>query len=42
MVNTLEATKGFYESAKKSDIFGKIDFGKEEPKQVSNSESVPF
>jgi hypothetical protein len=42
MVNTLEATKGFYESAKKSDIFGKIDFGKEETKQVSNSESVPF
>ena len=43
MVSTLEATKGFYESAMKSDIFGKIDFGKDEPKQqISNSESVPF
>jgi len=42
MVNTLEATKAFYESAMKSDIFGKIDFGKEEVKQQTNSESVPF
>jgi hypothetical protein len=39
----LEMTKAFYESAVKSDIFGKVDFGKEESQQVkSNTESVPF
>jgi hypothetical protein len=39
----LEMTKAFYESAIKSDIFGKVDFGKEESQQVkSNTESVPF
>jgi hypothetical protein len=36
-------TKAFYESAIKSDIFGKVDFGKEELTQTkSNTESVPF
>ena len=40
---TLEATKGFYESAKKSDIFGKVDFGKEETNQSkTDNASVPF
>ena len=39
----LEMTKAFYESAVKSDIFGKVDFGKEETQQVKgNTESVPF
>ena len=39
----LEMTKAFYESAIKSDIFGKVDFGKEETQQVKgNTESVPF
>jgi hypothetical protein len=40
----LDAAKGFYESAKKSDIFGKVDFGKEETVEAtsSTSESVPF
>jgi hypothetical protein len=39
----LEMTKAFYESAVKSDIFGKVDFGKEETQQIkSNTESVPF
>ena len=39
----LEMTKAFYESAIKSDIFGKVDFGKEELTQTkSNTESVPF
>ena len=39
----LEMTKAFYESAIKSDIFGKVDFGKEETQQPkSNTESVPF
>jgi hypothetical protein len=39
----LEMTKAFYESAVKSDIFGKVDFGKEETQQLkSNTESVPF
>jgi hypothetical protein len=28
--STLESTRAFYETAKKSDIFGKVDFGKEE------------
>tara|TARA_E500000318_G_C3567628_1_gene216393 strand:- start:4332 stop:5147 length:816 start_codon:yes stop_codon:yes gene_type:complete len=43
LANTLEATKGFYESAVKSDIFGKVDFGKEEDvKKVDNKTSVPF
>jgi len=38
---TLEMTRGFYQSAMKSDIFGKIDFGQEinqEPKKAA----VPF
>ena len=40
---TLEATKGFYESALKSDIFGKVDFGKEETTQnKTDNASVPF
>ena len=39
----LEMTKAFYESAVKSDIFGKVDFGKEEIQQIKgNTESVPF
>ena len=39
----LEMTKAFYESAIKSDIFGKVDFGKEETQQIKgNTESVPF
>jgi len=39
----LEMTKAFYESAVKSDIFGKVDFGKEETQQIKgNTESVPF
>ena len=39
----LEMTKAFYESAIKSDIFGKVDFGKEESQQIKgNTESVPF
>ena len=39
----LEMTKAFYESAVKSDIFGKVDFGKEEAQQIKgNTESVPF
>jgi hypothetical protein len=39
----LEMTKSFYESAIKSDIFGKVDFGKEETQQIKgNTESVPF
>ena len=41
---TLESTKAFYESAKQSDIFGKVDFGKEgsaEVKQVTD-QSTPF
>ena len=39
----LEMTKAFYESAIKSDIFGKVDFGKEELIQTKgNTESVPF
>jgi hypothetical protein len=39
----LEITKAFYESAMKSDIFGKVDFGKEESQQIKQgSESVPF
>jgi len=40
---TLEATKGFYESAMKSDIFGKVDFGKEEVEtKKEETNSVPF
>jgi hypothetical protein len=42
--STLEATKGFYESAKQSDIFGKVNFGDEgqtETKKVTK-ESTPF
>ena len=39
---TLEASKGFYESAMKSDIFGKVDFGKEEVKKEVTSEATPF
>ena len=41
--STLEATRAFYESAKQSDIFGKVDFGKEESvaKQVTD-QSTPF
>ena len=39
---TLEATKSFYESAKKSDIFGKVDFNQEETVETTSSESVPF
>ncbi len=42
---TLEATRGFYETAKKSDIFGKVNFGEEESaketKQIKN-DSTPF
>ena len=39
----LEMTKAFYESAVKSDIFGKVDFGKEEAQQIkSTTEPVPF
>ena len=39
----LEMTKAFYESAIKSDIFGKVDFCKDEKQQPkSNTESVPF
>ena len=43
--STLESTRAFYETAKKSDIFGKVDFGKEESalnaKQIKN-DSTPF
>ena len=39
---TLEATKSFYESAKRSDIFGKVDFNQEETTETTTSESVPF
>lgn len=39
----LEMTKAFYESAVKSDIFGKVDFGKEEAQQIKGTtEPVPF
>jgi hypothetical protein len=40
----LDAARGFYEGAKKSDIFGKVDFGKDETVEAtsSTSESVPF
>ena len=38
---TLETTKAFYESAKESDIFGKVEFA-EEKKPVQTKEDVPF
>ena len=42
--NTLESTKGFYESAMKSDIFGKVEFENETKANEStgNKENVPF
>jgi hypothetical protein len=40
--SALEAAKGFYEGAKKSDIFGKVDFNQEETVENTSSESVPF
>jgi len=39
---TLELTKAFYESAVKSDIFGKIDYGREEETKQLGNETVPF
>ena len=39
----LETTQGFYKSAMKSDIFGKVDFTAENQAQGNNNkESVPF
>ena len=42
--STLEATRGFYETAKKSDIFGKVNFGEEESaseaKQIKNDDPL--
>jgi hypothetical protein len=38
----LDAARGFYESARKSDIFGKIHFNQEETVEATSSESVPF
>ena len=40
----LETTQGFYQSAMKSDIFGKVDFSKDNQAQVNKTikESVPF
>ena len=37
---TLEITKGFYEGAKESDIFGKVEFA--EDKNKTTKEDVPF
>jgi len=39
---TLESTKAFYESAIKSDIFGKIDYSREEETKQVGNETVPF
>tara|TARA_R100001530_G_scaffold88403_1_gene61576 strand:- start:148 stop:969 length:822 start_codon:yes stop_codon:yes gene_type:complete len=38
---TLEMTRGFYQSAMKSDIFGKVDFG-QEINQAPQKQAVPF
>jgi len=38
----LEASKGFYEGAKKSDIFGKVEFHQDEIIEATPTESVPF
>ena len=42
---TLEITKGFYEGAKESDIFGKVEFAEDKNKTVQSEtikEDVPF
>jgi hypothetical protein len=44
-LKTLQSTQAFYQSAMKSDIFGKVDFASEnqsEGNNASNKESVPF
>jgi hypothetical protein len=44
-LKTLTATQGFYQSAKTSDIFGKVDFSEENQAQgnnQANKEAVPF
>jgi hypothetical protein len=44
-LKTLEATQAFYQSAMKSDIFGKVDFSNENQAAGNNTvskESVPF
>ena len=38
----LETTQGFYQSAMKSDIFGKIDYSLDQPNKVNKSEPTPF
>ena len=38
---TLELTRAFYQSAMKSDIFGKVDFG-QEINQAATKQAVPF
>ena len=38
-LKTLEACQGFYNSAMKSDIFGKVDFS---DRQIEKKESTPF
>ena len=42
-LKTLETTQGFYQSAMKSDIFGKVDFTSETvEKSAEKKEATPF
>ena len=41
-LKTLEVTQSFYQTAMKSDIFGKVDFTEDKVNQSTNSGSTPF
>ena len=41
-LKVLKTTQAFYQSAMKSDIFGKVDYSEDQPNKVNKSESTPF
>jgi len=41
-LKVLETTQSFYQSAMKSDIFGKVDYSEDQPNKANKSESTPF